>query len=396
MENFIYKRKTELLFGKDQLNQLPTKIKQQGSRVLLTYGKESIKRIGLYDAITNLLKEHQIFFVELGGIKPNPEVDTVRQGVSLIKEHNLDFILAVGGGSVIDNSKHMAMALAANADIWDIVKDGSLMNRATDFVNIGVVLTISATGSEMNQGGVISNPETKEKLATGHPMVAPSFSFLDPSVLKTLPHKQRVAGVCDTLSHLLELYFDTHEDSGFADRIIEALFSNTVQYSQQYIHDSENYEASAQLMLSATYALNGVTGLGKPFGDWKTHGLEHELSAFTDFTHGIGLALIHPFVLQTYYKKDCDQHLPLTKFVNLGKAVFGLAGSDQEIAQSCVQSIQTLFFNLLDGPNLRAYGVDQFDFQAATHQLLERNNLNNKAYHGLTEEDILSIYQSIL
>lgn len=397
MHNFIYERKTKLVFGKDMLHRLPKEIKKHGSRVLLTYGMNSIKKTGLYDQVIELLKENEIYFVELGGIKPNPEVDTVRAGVQLIQEHNLDFVLAVGGGSVIDNSKHMILMNAAKQDIWDIVKDRSLAKDATDFLPLGTILTISATGSEMNHGGVVTNPDTMEKLSTGHPALAPAFSFLDPTQLETLPKKQRVAGLADTFSHLLEVYFTSHEDEGFGDRLIESLMNNLLNYADDYLADNTNYESNAQFMLTATYALNGTTALGKLDGDWSAHDIEHDLSALTDITHGIGLALIQPTVLEVFLNNDLKKGYNLAKFVNLGKYVFGLNDTqldDEIIAQKTVKRIKEIFFTWIDNAKLKDYDIIDFDYDSLINRMIDSSVMSN-LYHTWTKEDLLYVYTTI-
>jgi len=359
----------------------------------------SIKKTGLYDQVVTLLNENNIPFVELSGIKPNPEVDTCRTGVKLIEENNIDFVLAVGGGSVIDNSKHMILAHAVGKDIWDIIKEPTLMKGvpADKFIGIGTILTISATGSEMNNGGVISNPEVTEKMSTGHPLLTPAFSFLDPTQLQTLPRKQREAGLSDTMSHLLEMYFTSHQDEGFPDRMVEGLMVNLLNYADDYLEDNLDYDANAQVMLTATYALNGITGLGKASGDWSTHGIEHDLSARTDITHGIGLALIHPRTLEVYLKGDLEQGRPLTKFVNLGREVFKLDDSqaDEVIAKETVYLIKYEFSKWIENKLLPDYGIENYDYQPSIDFVLNNHEVND-IYHTFTKEDLEYIYKEII
>ncbi|WP_423363940.1 iron-containing alcohol dehydrogenase [Mycoplasma sp. P36-A1] len=394
MNNFVYQRKTELVFGQDMLEKLPTEIKKYGNKVLLTYGMSSIKRNGLYDQVVTLLNDNNIEFIELSGIKPNPEVTTVREGVKLINEHNIDFILAVGGGSVIDNSKHMILAQACKQDIWDLILDPSKAKTESKFIPLGTILTISATGSEMNCGGVVTNPETCDKMSIGHPELAPVFSFLDPNQLTTLPPKQRVAGLADTLSHLLENYFTSHNDEGFPDRMAEAMMLNLINYGSDYLSKPDNYESNAQVMLSATYALNGVTGLGKKGGEWSVHSIEHDLSAVTDITHGIGLALIHPYVLDVFLNKDIEQGLSLIKFVNIGKNVFHLTGTDEEVAVKANQCLKDTFFGWIEKTKLVDYDIIDFDFDTSINKLIDTKQTND-IYHEFTKADLLYIYTSL-
>ena len=395
MHNFIFQRDTKLIFGRDQLALLPKEIKKYGNRVLLTYGQNSIKKIGLYDKVVKMLNDNDIFFVELGGIKPNPEVATARRGVELINEHQLDFILAVGGGSVLDNSKHMAMSQAANKDVWELIRNQNLLKDVSGLIKIGSIMTLSATGSEMNVGGVITNPETEDKLSMGHLEAAPVFSFLDPTLLESLPQKQRIAGVCDTFSHLLEWYFSSHGDEGFADRYIEGVMKNVINYSDAYLKDNLDYEANAQIMLSATFALNGISSLTRYDGDWSTHALEHELSALTDFTHGIGLALIQPYVLQVYLENDLANKAKLDKFVNIGKNVFGYSGNAEGIALKSVQEIKRLFFEWIEKTTLKEYDIDDFNYETCVNKLLDDQRLSG-TYHVFSKAELNKIYEAIL
>ncbi|MDR1781416.1 MAG: iron-containing alcohol dehydrogenase [Bacilli bacterium] len=395
MKDTIFQLPTKLYFGRDNLKYLAREIKKYSNRILLTYGMNSIKKIGLYDEVVNILKENDIYFVELGGIKPNPEVSTIRKGVELINKHNLTFILAVGGGSVLDNSKHMAISQAANKDIWYLAEHYQEINKVSGLIKIGSIMTISATGSEMNNGGVLTNPETNDKVGIGHREAYPVFSFLNPDFLITLPQHQRVAGVCDTFSHLLEWYFSSHQDEGFADRYIEALMINVLKYAKTYINNNEDYEANSQIMISATFALNGISAIGKKAGDWNTHALEHQLSALTDFTHGTGLALIHPQVLNTYLNKDIDENKSLVKFINIGKNVFHLdIKDDTELAIKTCLKIKETFDYWLDNKNkLSDYQV-VFNYDNCVNKLVDDGYLTGE-YQDLTKNDISKIYEEI-
>lgn len=306
--------------------------------ILLTLGGTSAKKNGLYDKITTILKDGNINFIELSGIKANPEVDTARLGAKLIKENNIDFILSIGGGSVLDNTKHMAIASKSELDVWELLLNPNKVNLLTNLPKIGCIMTVAATGSEMNSGGVLSNPEVNEKRAMFHPEVEPVFSYLDPTLLYTLPQVHKQAGVCDTISHLLENYFGDHTDNHFTDRIIESLLLNVINNYELYL-TSNDYNAHANIFASATYALNGLTGLGRSASDWASHSIEHEVSAYTDLTHGIGLAIIHPTVINYYYEQDIKTSANLVKFINLGRNVFKLNADDNEVAKLCNDAI---------------------------------------------------------
>lgn len=344
MNNFTFDLSTKLHFGQDMLETLGTSVKAYtDGPILLTSGGGSIKRSGLYDKITANLDKHGIKYIELSGIKPNPEVDTARAGIKLIKENNIDFVLAVGGGSVLDNSKHMAIGSACESDIWDVITRTNEHPINVDKIpNIGTVITVAATGSEMNSGGVMTNPELNLKLGFGHPALAPKFTYEDPTVLETLPEYHRRAGLCDILSHLLENYFGTHTDDGLDDRLVEAIMKNTIAFGDDYIATND-YQSLSNVFYSSTLALNGLTGMSRPGADWRAHGLEHEVSAFTDLTHGIGLAIIQPKLIEYYYQKDVRENMPLVKFENLGINVFEFDRNDPELSAKTVEAINQVF-----------------------------------------------------
>lgn len=359
MNNFIFDLNTKLYFGKDMLSTLGDSVSQYtNGPILLTSGGGSIKRSGLYDKITAILDESKIEYIELAGIKPNPEVDTARAGVALIKKHNINFILAVGGGSVIDNSKHMAIGAASQSDIWDIITGTNEHPVEADkILNIGTVITVAATGSEMNAGGVMTNPEFNLKLGYGHPELRPKFTYEDPTVLETLPEYHRRAGLCDILSHLCENYFGSHNDDGIDDRLVEAIFKNTIAYGDDYIL-TNNYENLSNIFWSSTLALNGMTRLSRLGQDWTAHALEHEISAFTDLTHGIGLAIVQPKLLEYYYHKDIKEGNSLIKFENLGVNVFDFSRDDKALALKTVEAVKAIFAKFGNVTHLQEVGVD--------------------------------------
>ena len=288
MDNFRFGAPTEMLFGKGQISNLPEVLKRYGRNVLLAYGGGSIKKNGIYDKVQELLKDFNI--VELSGIEPNPRIETVRRGVDLCRENNIDVILAVGGGSTIDCSKVVAAGYYYEGDTWDIVLDSSKITNALPIV---AVLTLAATGSEMNKGAVISKMDTNEKLGTGAICMAPKTSILDPEYLYTLPAIQTAAGTADIMSHVFENYFKKTKDAYVQDKMSEGLLETCIKYCPIALKDPTNYEARANLMWASSMALNGLTGSGK-VGAWSCHPMEHELSAHYDITHGVGIAILTP------------------------------------------------------------------------------------------------------
>ena len=392
MLNFTYNIPTKIIFGKDELNRLPKEIKEHGKRVLLLYGKNSIKTIGLYDKIVNLLNEKDIFFVELSGVKPNPSISSVREGIKLIRENKLDFILAVGGGSVVDCAKCISAGVNYDGDPWDFLIGKANVKNA---VPIGTVITLAATGSEMNGGSVISNEETEEKLAFGHPTLVPVFTFEDPTLTFTVSKYQTSAGSTDIFSHLLEQYFSSHIDDGIADRLNESMMINVINYARTAVDNPENYEARANLLWTSSLALNNLVAYGKKHGDWSSHGIEHEVSAIYDITHGAGLAILFPNVLKSFLAKDIKENLSLIKFVNLGRNVFRLDETDEKkLAEKTIDKIRE-FFNSLDMPStLAEEKVDSSKIDVMAKGAARNGTIGY--YHKLTEADVFEILENSL
>lgn len=288
MENFRFYVPTDVYFGRDQLTHLAETVGRYGKKVLLAYGGGSIKRNGLYDQVVAALADFEI--TELSGIEPNPRIETVRKGVDLCRMHEVDVILAVGGGSTIDCSKVIGAGVYYDGDAWDLVVGKAKVGKVLPIVDI---LTLAATGSEMNRGAVISNMETNEKLGTGGWGMIPKVSFLDPSNTFTVPEYQTAAGSADIMSHLFENYFKRTTGTDVQDFVSEGLMKAVIKNCPIALKEPDNYDARANLMWASTWALNGLTGSGKK-GAWSCHAIEHELSAYYDITHGIGLAILTP------------------------------------------------------------------------------------------------------
>lgn len=267
MNNFRMYVPTDIRFGKNRLNELPEVLEPYGKRVLLAYGGGSIKRFGLYDKVVDLLESNGFHIVELTGIEPNPKIDSVREGVKLIREHALDVILAVGGGSVVDAAKVIAGGVYYDGDAWDLVEDSSKMGKAVPIVDI---LTLAATGTEMNRNAVISNPERNEKLGTSGWELLPKVSFLDPTNTFTVPASQTAAGAADILSHLFEQYFNHTAGVDVQDNIAEGLMKAVIQHAPTAIQTPDDYIARANILWASTLALNGIPGNGRA-GGWTCH-----------------------------------------------------------------------------------------------------------------------------
>ena len=330
MNNFTFKIPTDIRFGKGQVECLPEELAKYGKKVLLTYGGGSIKRTGLYDTIIRLLEGFDVY--ELGGIEPNPKLTSVEIGAKMCKEKNIDVILAVGGGSTIDASKHISCAACYDGPAWDLMMDRSLIKEA---LPIAVVLTICATGSEMNSGAVITNEDTNEKLEINSPLLYPSLSICDPTYLYTLPPKQTAAGTVDILSHCMEQYFQHNDEAYITDAISEAVMKTVVKYGPIAMEEPDNYEARSNLMWASTVGLNHMLTVGKG-GAWSVHPIEHVVSAFYDITHGVGLSIITPAWMKLALSEETKG-----RFARFAREVFGVCEDDDMIAaQMGIQKLE--------------------------------------------------------
>lgn len=291
MNAFRFQNPTALIFGKGTVEQLGTEVAKYGKRVLFVYGGGSIKKTGLYDRVREQLAHIGAEVVELPGVEPNPRLTTVKKGIELCRQHGLDFILAVGGGSVIDASKAIAAGVPYEGDVWDFFMRKAAPQTA---LPLGTVLTLAATGSEMNGGSVVTNWEEKRKRSFGSIHTFPKFSILDPTLTFTVPRDHTVNGIVDMMSHVFEQYFSHTPDTPLQERFCESILKTVIEQAEVVLTNPENYEARANLMLCGTYALNGgMISVGMQ-GDWATHAIEHEVSAVYDIPHGAGLAIIFP------------------------------------------------------------------------------------------------------
>lgn len=351
MENFTYYNPTKLIFGKNQVEQLKQEIPRYGKRVLLVYGGGSIKRSGLYDQVQSLLNEIGAEVFELSGVEPNPRVTTARKGVDICKQENIDVLLAVGGGSVIDCTKAIAAGAMYDGDVWDIVTKKAAVESALPF---GTVLTLAATGSEMNSGSVITNWETNEKYGWGSPFTYPKFSILDPQNTFTVPRDQTIYGIVDMMSHVLEHYFHHTNNTPLQDRWCESILKTVMETGPKLLEDLENYEYRETILFNGTMALNGVLNMGY-HGDWATHNLEHAVSAVHDIPHGGGLAIIFP----NWMEYSLDENTE--RFKQLAVRVFEVdpsGKSDREVALEGIQRLRD-FWNSIGAPStLRDYDID--------------------------------------
>ena len=377
---------TEIFFGRNQIEVLGKKLKKENVKsVLLAYGKQSIKKSGLYDKIVAQLTENSIKITELPGIDPNPRISSVEKGAALCRENNVDFIVAAGAGSVIDCCKAIAAARYYNGDPWDFFIRKTSVKKA---LPLCAVLTLAATGSEMNGGCVLTNEKTLEKLPMGSIRLKPRFSILDPVYTFTLPKNQTAAGIADMTSHVFEQYF-SYPDAALQDYMSEAVLKTIIENAPVVLAEPENYEARANIMWAGTVALNGLLELGKE-GDWATHLIEHELSAKYDITHGVGLAILTPnWMKHVLDEKNC------AKFAKYGRNVWGVAEKDNMKAALHAIEKTREFFNSLGLPQtLSEIGIDSSRFEEMAQSALKNSRIGT--FKDLSEKDITEIYRMSL
>lgn len=388
MENFTFHNTTDIRFGKDRFDQeLKDAVSQFGNRVLLTYGGGSIKKSGLYDRVMKALPGLQV--TELAGIEPNPKIDSVREGQKLVKENDIDVILAVGGGSVIDASKVIASAKFYEGDPWDLVLD-SKKRFAIDQLPIVDILTLSATGTEMNTGSVISNLETTQKLGTGGPNT-PAVSFLDPSLTYTVSKWQTAAGSIDIFSHLTEQYFDQKGyENDVRNGLIEGIMRAVIKWAPVALKDPENYDARANLMWASTMALNGLPRTGN-VNSWTVHPIEHELSAYYDITHGVGLGILTPHWMDFVYSEATRPW-----FVSFGRNVWNITGDDDDlIAKEAIAKTREWLASLEVPTTLPGVDIETDEnFAAMAASAVKVNKLDQKAFVTMTEKDVVSLLEA--
>ncbi len=387
MRNFDYMTPTRLIFGEGVIAKLPEVMKPFGKKILMTYGGGSIKRIGLYDKVKELLSDFEIY--ELADIQPNPKYDpSVLDGVRMCKENDIDVILSVGGGSVLDCSKAIATGAKYDGDPWDLI---SYKAFATDSVPIVDIITLAATGSEYDCGGVISRTETNDKIGYMDPHNFPVVSFLDPVYTFTVPKNQTAAGCADAMNHIMEQYFcedSTILNDGFMEAGLKSLMINTVKC----IENPEDYTARAEMMLTCTYGCNGIFSLGNSPTGWPCHGIEHALSAYYDITHGVGLAIITP-----RWMKHILNEKTLPRFVKYGVNVFGIDASlpEMEIAEKAIDATYK-FFESIDIPmHLKEVGIDESRIVEMANHIAVNEHLD-RAYAPLSEADLVEILTASL
>ena len=386
MKNFDFHNPTRLVFGKDTIKNLGKYISQYGDKkVLLLYGKGSIFKNGVYDEVVNSLKEFGIEYVEMGGVKPNPVLSKVRETVDLMKREKVDAIVAVGGGSVLDTSKISAASYYYDGDPWDFYERKVFPEKALPIYG---VLTISATGSEMNSGGVITNEEEMKKWGWGSKVTFPRLSIVDPSIQKSLPVNQTINGAVDTLTHVFEAYFGGTKSTLMQDEFSEGIIRTTMESVKILLKDPNDYDARAELAWAATLALNGLNGLGRD-GDWASHGIEHSISAYYDIAHGEGLSIVMPAWMSYVYRNDVE------KFARFGEKIFGIRNEDKEEAAKAAIAAYKSFLKEIGAPvSLSERNIGDEKLEEMARNAMLRGTLGSLM--ALEEKDVLEILKRAL
>ncbi len=387
MLNFDFCSPTRFIFGKDTEHRAGELVKQYGgTKVLLHYGGSSAIKSGLLDRVKTSLSDAGVCFTELGGVQPNPRSGMVYKGIDLCKKEGVDFILAVGGGSVIDSAKAIAAGALTDGDFWEYWETKKPVPAA---LPIGTVLTIPAAGSEASYNSVITNEKTLVKRGTAGEPLRPKFSILNPELTFTLPQWQTASGASDIIAHVLERYFTNTENVETTDRLCEALLLTMIHETPRVIDDPTCYDARANIMWAGALAHNNVVGVGRE-QDWATHAIEHELSALYDVTHGAGLAVLFPAWMTWVLP-----HNP-KRFSTMATRIFGIAhtGDDIETGRLGIAAWRDFFTSIGMPQNLRSLGVKGKDFEYMANRLLLKADGTLGNYVKLTPQDVVEIYKS--
>ena len=383
MQAFTYHIPTKIHFGKGQLVHL-TELSESGHSVLLVYGGGSIKKSGLYEEAMQLLHQAGLQVTELSGVEPNPRIESVRAGVACCKEQKLDMVLAIGGGSVIDCAKVIAAGACYDGDPWDLVIDPGKIQTALPIYS---VLTLAATGSEMDSFAVISDLSKHEKWGTSAECMKPKMSILDPTYTYSVSKKQTAAGTADMMSHIFENYFTNVPGAAVQARFAEGLLKTCVQYGPIALQHPDNYEARANLMWTSSMAINGLLSDGAEVG-WCVHPMEHELSAFYDITHGEGLAILTP-----HWMDFALSEATAAKFAAYGRAVFGITETeDWKAAKAAIAETRAFFRTMQLPETLREVGICE---ETHFEEMAEKAAAGCVGcYVPLTKEDIIGIFRA--
>lgn len=387
MNAFSFYNPVKLIFGKGQLEALKTEVPNYGKKVLVVYGGGSIKKNGLYDEVMATLNEMGVEIHELSGVEPNPRLSTANRGIEICKQENIDMLLAVGGGSVIDCTKLIAAGAKYDGDAWDFVTRKATPEEVLPF---GTVLTLAATGSEMNAGSVITNEETEEKYGWGSPLTFPKFSILDPSYTISVPRNHTIYGVVDMMSHMFEQYYHNATNTPVQDQMIEGVLRAVIDTAPKLMEDLESYEHRETILFAGTMGLNNFLQMGYN-GDWASHNIEHAVSAIYDIPHAGGLAILFPQWMR--------HNVPVnpSRFAQMAVRVFGVDPENKSEEQIANEGIDRLveFWTSIGAPSsLKDYDIDNSRFSDIVDKTLVYGEFGN--FNKLNGKDVEKILQASL
>lgn len=383
MEDFTYHCQTKIIFGKEKENLVGEETKKFSNKVLLHYGTGSIKKSGLYDRVIKSLKKAGVEYVELGGVVPNPRLDLVKKGIEICRKEKIDFILAVGGGSVIDSAKTIAAGVPYEGDVWDFFTKGTQIEKA---IPIATVLTLPASGSEVSPNTVITSGN--RKLAMGSNLLRPVFSIMNPELTFTLPEFQTACGVADMMAHIFERYFTNTPYADLTDKMCEGTLRSIIKNARLVLKEPKNYDYRAELMWAGTIAHGGILGVGRE-EDWATHRIEHELSAFYDITHGAGLAIVFPAWMKYVYKHN------VKRFAQFGREVWGITSeNEEEIALRSIEYTKNFFKEIGLPVSLKELKITEEKFEEMASLCTENESKGN--FVKLKKEDVVEIFKLAL
>lgn len=384
MENFEFYSPTRIIFGRGTEEKVGELTKEYGTKVLLHYGGGSIKKYGLYNKVVKSLQDAGVDFIELGGVQPNPRLGLVKEGIKICLENDIDFILAVGGGSVIDSAKAISLGVPYEGDVWDFFMGKALPDKN---LPVGVVLTIPAAGSESSNSVVITKEEGLLKRSCNNDINRPVFAIMNPELTFTLPPYQTASGVVDMMAHIMERYFTHQTDVDLTDGLCESMLKTIMKNALIVMEEPDNYDARAELMWAGTLAHNGLVGTGR-IGDWASHAIEHELSAMYDVAHGAGLAVVFPAWMKYVYKHNVN------RFAQFAVNVFNVDYDFANPERTALEGIRRLmdFFRRIGMPtNLEELGIPDDRLEEMASKCKRPNNGRLGYFVPLTEEDILEI-----
>jgi len=381
MKNFVFKNATEIIFGKNSERFVGSKVKEYADKVLFCYGGGSIKKSGLYDRVVKSLKENGIEFIELSGIKPNPRLQPVREGIKLCRENDIKFVLSVGGGSTADTAKAIAVGVPYDGDVWDFYLGKAKVKEA---LTIGVIITLPATGTESSNSSVIMKEEGWFKKGINTEYIRPTFSIMNPELTFTLPAYQTACGAADIMAHIMERYFTNVKNVDLTDRLCEAAMKTIINNIEIVLKDPENYDARAEIMWTGTIAHNDTGRIG----DWASHKIEHELSGQNDIAHGAGLAIVFPAWMEYVYKHD------INRFIQFAVRVWNVElsyTSCEDIALEGIRRVREFFKKLGLPITLKEGNIDEGKIEEMADKCTDNGRQTVGQFVKLNKEDIINI-----